>query len=62
MNTSRGSVIAWGVAMLAMVIAMAGTLHATVGAVPETDGASMATGLGVVSGAVLILRARMRRK
>jgi hypothetical protein len=45
-----------------MVVAMAGTLHATASNVPEIDGASMATGLGVVSGAVLILRARTRRK
>ena len=62
MKASRGSVITWGTAMLAMVVAMAGTLYATAGNVPEIDGASMATGLGVVSGAVLIVRARMRRR
>ena len=61
MGSSRGSRITWGVAMLAMVVAMAGTLHATTGNVPEIDGTSIATGLGLVSGAVLILRARMRR-
>ena len=61
MSISRGSVITWGVAILAMVAAMASPLHATVGVVPEIDGASMATGLGLLSGAVLILRARLRR-
>jgi hypothetical protein len=62
MGSSRGSLITWGVATLAMVVAMAGTLHATVGVVPEIDGTSMATGLGLLSGAVLILRASRRRK
>jgi hypothetical protein len=62
MGSSRGSLITWGVATLAMVAAMAGTLHATIGVVPEIDGASMATGLGLLSGAVLILRAGIRRK
>ena len=62
MGSSRGSVITWGVAMLAMVAAMASTLHATVGVVPEIDGTSMVAGLGLLSGAVLIARARRLRK
>ena len=58
---SRGSLITWGVATLAMVVAMASTLHATVGVVPEIDGSSIATGLGLLAGGMLILRARKRR-
>jgi hypothetical protein len=48
--------------MLAMVGSMASTLHAAVGYVPDIDGASRATGLGLLSGPVLMLRARMHRK
>ena len=59
---SRGSLVPWGVATLAMVVAMASPLHATILTVPEIDGSSIASGLGLVSGAVLILRARMWRK
>jgi hypothetical protein len=47
--------------MLVMVMAMASTLHATAAIVPEIDGTAVATGLGLLSGAVLILRARIRR-
>lgn len=60
MRVTRGSWVTW-VAVLAMVGPMAGTLHATAAIVPEIDGTSMATGLGLLSGAVLILRARLRR-
>jgi len=58
---SRGSLITWGAGMLVMVVAMASTLHATAAIVPEIDGTSVAAGLGLLSGAVLILRARIRR-
>jgi hypothetical protein len=51
----------WGVATLAMAAAMASTLHATIGIVPEIDG-SMVTAMALLSGAVLIVRARMRRR
>jgi len=61
MTSSRGSLMSWGVGLLVMVAAMAGTLHATTGVVPEINGSSLATGLGLLSGAVLILRARLRR-
>jgi hypothetical protein len=44
-----------------MVAAMASPLHAAAAAVPEIDGSSMVAGLGLLSGAVLILRARQRR-
>ena len=61
MTSSRGSLMSWGVGLLVMVAAMAGTLHATSGVVPEIHGSSLAMGLGLLSGAVLILRARLRR-
>jgi hypothetical protein len=47
--------------MLAIVFA-ATPVFAGITQVPEIDGGSLSTGLGVISGAVLILRARMRRK
>jgi hypothetical protein len=47
--------------MLALVSSITGTVHATTAVVPEISGTSIATGLGLLSGAVLILRARMRR-
>jgi hypothetical protein len=52
----------WGVATLAMAAAMASTLHATIGIVPEIDDGSMVTAMALLSGAVLIVRARMRRR
>lgn len=61
MNAPR-TLHTWGVAVLAMVAAMAGTLHATAANVPEIDAGSMVTGLGMVSAAVLMLRSRMRRR
>ena len=54
------NLLTWGVLVLAMVSAVAGTLHATVGNVPEVDGGSMVIGLGLLTGLVLILRARKR--
>ena len=56
------ALVMWGVATLAMATTMASTLHATVGIVPEIDDGSMVTGLAPLSGAVLIVRARMRRR
>jgi hypothetical protein len=47
--------------MLVLVTAMTGTAQATTAVVPEISGTSIATGLGLLSGAVLILRAKMRR-
>ena len=44
-----------------MVVSMASTVHATAAIVPEIDGTAVAAGLGLLSGAVLILRARLRR-
>ena len=56
------ALVMWGVATLAMAAAMASTLHATIGIVPEIDHGSMVTAMALLSGAVLIVRARMRRR
>jgi hypothetical protein len=54
-----------GVAGLALVLVSIATpafAGAAVVPVPEINGSSLATGLGLLSGAVLILRARFTRK
>jgi len=49
---------------LATIIgSVASPIHATVQQpVPEIDGSSVAAGLGLLAGAVMILRTRMRRR
>ena len=47
--------------MLALVFA-ATPVFAGLNAVPEIDGGSLSTGLGLLAGSVLMLRARFRRR
>ncbi len=49
--------------LVTIIVAVATPVEASlVGPVPEIDGSSVAAGLGVLAGAVLILRTRMRRR
>jgi hypothetical protein len=49
--------------MLTMIASAAGTVHAAdATSVPEIDGSSATVALGILAGAVLIVRARMRAK
>ena len=52
--------VGWGV--LAIVLAAADTAEASLSVVPEIDGGTMATGLGVLTGGVLMLRAYWRSR
>ena len=46
-----------------VIVSVATPVHASVTtSVPEIDGSSVAAGLGLLAGAVLILRTRMRRR
>lgn len=50
------------VGLLTIVLSVAATAHAGNAVVPEIDGGSLATGLGLLSGGLLILRSRWRAK
>jgi len=48
--------------MLIVLASVATTLNAgTGGSVPEVDGSSVAAGLGLLAGGVMLVRARLRR-
>jgi len=49
------------VGMLLAFVSVVPLHAAAIAAAPEIDGGSLTTGLGVLTGAVMILRARMRR-
>ena len=51
----------WAMGILTVIASVADSAHATFVTVPEIDTASLATGLGLLTGAVLIVRSRMRR-
>lgn len=58
---SRLTQVGWGA--LAIVLSAAGVAEASITPiVPEIDGATVATGLGVLTGGVLILRAYWRSR
>jgi hypothetical protein len=53
----------YGAGLLIVLGAVAGSVQATVvGPVPEIDSSSITAGLGLLAGAVMIVRARTRRK
>ena len=59
MQVARGTACA--VAVMMAVHAMAGVALAGVVTVPEIDGGTVATGLGLLSAGVLMLRARFSK-
>jgi len=53
----------YGAGFLLMMLALTATVSAgLVGEVPEIDGGSLATGLGLLSGGLMILRSRLGAK
>jgi len=52
----------YGTGMAIVLVSLATPLLASVAPVPEFDGGSIITGLGLVTGGILMLRARMGRK
>lgn len=48
----------YGTGLLAIVLSLPVTLVAGTAVVPEIDGSSLSMGIGLLSGAVLILRSR----
>jgi len=52
----------YGAGMFIVLASVATTLNAGLGgSVPEVDGSSVAAGLGLLAGGVLLVRARLRR-
>ncbi len=53
----------WSLGMVVVIGSVAASVHATiVGPVPEIDSSSFTAGLGLLTGAVMIVRSRLRRK
>ncbi len=53
----------WSLGMVVVIGSVAASVHATIaGPVPEIDSSSFTAGLGLLSGAVMIVRSRLRRK
>jgi hypothetical protein len=52
----------YGAGFLMIVLSLTATLGAVPVAAPEIDGGSLTTGLGLLSGSLLILRSRWRAK
>ena len=52
----------YGVGFLVIMLSLTATLRAAVAATPEIDGGSLVTGLGLLSGSLLIVRSRWRTK
>ena len=52
----------YAVGLMLVVVFAATPVFAGVSSVPEIDGGSMATGLGLLAGGMLMLRARLGRK
>jgi hypothetical protein len=52
----------YGAGLLLVMLSLTVTLDAVAPAAPEIDGGSLATGLGLLSGSLLILRSRWRAK
>ena len=61
METKRNLAM-WWLGMLTILASATGTVYATFGSVPEVNASSLSAGLGLLAGAVMILRARMHRK
>ena len=51
-----------GAGFLMILLALTATLGAAVTSAPEIDGGSLTTGLGLLSGSLLILRSRRRAR
>jgi hypothetical protein len=52
----------WCLGTLVWIGARADAVYATTGSVPEIDPTTLSAGLALATGAVIILRSRMRRK
>ena len=52
----------YGVGFLMIMLSLTATVSAGSAAVPEVDGGSLSTGLGLLAGGMLLLRARLGRK
>lgn len=52
----------YGAGFLMIMLSLTATLGAAATSAPEIDGGSLATGLGLLSGSLLILRSRWRQK
>lgn len=52
----------YGTGLLVIMLSLTATLGAAAAAAPEIDGGSLVTGLGLLSGSLLILRSRWRAK
>lgn len=52
----------YGAGFLMIVLSLTATLGAAAAPAPEIDGGSLTTGLGLLSGGLLILRSRWRAK
>lgn len=59
---SKRTLTMWCLGMLTILASATGTAYATFGSVPEVSASSVSAGLGLLAGAVMILRARMHRK
>ena len=53
----------WSLGMVSVIGSVAASVHGgSVGPVPEIDSSSVTAGLGLLAGAVMILRSRIGRK
>ena len=59
---STGSLAMWGIVVLAVIGSASISLYASVAPVPEISASTVSAGLALLTGGILILRARMRRK
>ncbi len=59
---SKRNLAIWSLGMLTILASATGTVYATISSVPEVNASSLSAGLGLLAGAVMILRARMHRK
>ena len=54
--------VTYGAGFLLVLLSLTATLGAAATSAPEIDGGSVTTGLGLLSGGLLILRSRWRAK
>jgi len=59
---SKRKLAIWCLGLLTIVASATGAVYATAASVPEVDASSVSAGLALLTGAVMILRARMHRK